>query len=431
MGINVSIIMPSLNVIRYIEDCINSVLSQTMENIEIICVDAGSTDGTLEIIQKYATMDKRIQVIHSEKKSYGYQINMGIKASHGTYIGIVETDDTIEADMFEQLYSFALKYHVDIVKSDFWGVVGETCEEKKHYHMLEKKEDYHRCLSFQDNYKVLPVDMIATWSGIYRKDFLIQNNIWHNETPGASYQDTGFSMLAFMYSKSIYFTDQCFYHYRMDNPDSSVYAKNKTYCICDEFEFIKNKMEEDSALDEYRDLFCRFFYKKYKRNLERIPKEEIEKFLGKFQNDFRMLLENRWIQWESWEKEEWEDLKLILDTGSKYLQEILERRRSFLQKILSTDGVIIYGAGVWGKRVFQDIADETNVICFAQTNMPEVDRMFMEKPVLAIAQLEQYTDHTTVVIAVKNKVQKKMMRNQAETLGFRKVVELPYGLYDF
>ena len=76
--IYVSVILPSLNVARYIRECIDSVRNQTMQQIEILCVDAGSTDGTLEILEKYVAVDARIRIINSDQKSYGHQVNLGI-----------------------------------------------------------------------------------------------------------------------------------------------------------------------------------------------------------------------------------------------------------------------------------------------------------------------------------------------------------------
>ena len=94
--IDVTVIMPSLNVCDYIEKAVRSVMEQTLENIEILCVDAGSTDGTLEILQALAKEDSRIQIINSQIKSYGYQLNLAISLAKGEYIGVVETDDYIE-----------------------------------------------------------------------------------------------------------------------------------------------------------------------------------------------------------------------------------------------------------------------------------------------------------------------------------------------
>ena len=99
----ISVIMPSLNVAPYIRECMDSVLCQSLKNIEILCIDAGSTDGTWEILEEYARKDVRVQLIRSDKKSYGYQMNLGLKAANGEYIGIVETDDYILPETFEEL----------------------------------------------------------------------------------------------------------------------------------------------------------------------------------------------------------------------------------------------------------------------------------------------------------------------------------------
>lgn len=103
----ISVIMPSYNVKKYIRTCMESVLSQTLQDMEILIIDAGSEDGTLEVLQEYADRDDRICLVHSEKKSYGYQVNIGIQMARGKYIGIVETDDFIEPDMYGTLYEWA------------------------------------------------------------------------------------------------------------------------------------------------------------------------------------------------------------------------------------------------------------------------------------------------------------------------------------
>ena len=113
----VSVIMPSLNVAPYVRECIESVLGQTLREIEIICVDAGSTDGTLEILREYAEKDSRITLIVSDKKSYGYQMNLGLNVATGKYVGIVETDDRVRENMYETLYGLAEQNAVDIIKS--------------------------------------------------------------------------------------------------------------------------------------------------------------------------------------------------------------------------------------------------------------------------------------------------------------------------
>lgn len=79
----ISVIMPSLNVAPYIRECMDSVICQTLNDLEILCIDAGSTDGTREVLEEYAGKDARIRLIESDKKSYGYQMNLGLEAAAG------------------------------------------------------------------------------------------------------------------------------------------------------------------------------------------------------------------------------------------------------------------------------------------------------------------------------------------------------------
>ena len=109
--------MPSLNVGDYMEQCLSSVLNQSLKDIEVICVDAGSTDQTLDIIKKHQIIDKRIKIIHSDKKSYGHQVNLGLKEAKGIYISIIETDDYIDENMFKDLYESSKDNTIDIIKA--------------------------------------------------------------------------------------------------------------------------------------------------------------------------------------------------------------------------------------------------------------------------------------------------------------------------
>ena len=115
--LKISVIMPSLNVVNYIEESISSVINQTFSSIEIICVDGGSTDGTLEIINSFAQTDSRIRLFRTDVKSYGYQMNLGLSKAQGEYIAVVETDDYIDSRMFEDLYIKAKENNLDIL----WG----------------------------------------------------------------------------------------------------------------------------------------------------------------------------------------------------------------------------------------------------------------------------------------------------------------------
>ena len=109
-----SVIIPVYNTDKYLEKSLDSLTSQTLKDIEIICVNDGSTDNSLAVLQKYADKDSRIIVINQEHKMQGAARNAGIKIAEGEYIGFVDSDDWVDKDYFEKLYNAVKKYDSDI-----------------------------------------------------------------------------------------------------------------------------------------------------------------------------------------------------------------------------------------------------------------------------------------------------------------------------
>ncbi len=137
-------VLPSLNVASYIRECLESVTRQTLKDIEIICVDSGSTDGTLEVIREFEAKDPRVKVIVSDKKSYGRQMNLGFDAATGEYLGIVETDDWVVPNMYEKLYKIAKRNQLDFVKADFYRfTVNPDGSLDKTYNQLARDKSYY------------------------------------------------------------------------------------------------------------------------------------------------------------------------------------------------------------------------------------------------------------------------------------------------
>lgn len=218
--IKISIIMPSYNVANYIEECIESVINQTLKEIEIICVDAGSEDGTLEILQRYAEKDNRIILLNSDKKSYGYQMNLGLSVAKGDYIGIVETDDYIDSNMFSDLYNLSEEGSIDIVKSNFYHLIGITPEEQEIIVDGTKINVPKVKFNVFENSNIM-YGHPSIWAAIYRTEFLMKNNIKFMEEPGGGWVDNPFYFETFLNAKSIKYTKKPYYYYRQSNPDSS------------------------------------------------------------------------------------------------------------------------------------------------------------------------------------------------------------------
>ena len=212
--------MPSLNVEPYIVECVDSVINQTLKDIEIIFVDAGSTDGTLEILNDYESKDSRIKLIMSDKKSYGHQMNLGIANSTGQYIGIVETDDYVAHEMFHDLYNLSNNGQYDIIKSSFIYVNEDTDEIYKDLNKCKKKIPDDRVFNLKDNPYIL-TGHPSIWAAIYKRDFLTLNDIEFMEAPGGGWVDNPFFHETACLAKTIRYTDEAYYYYRESNPNSS------------------------------------------------------------------------------------------------------------------------------------------------------------------------------------------------------------------
>lgn len=294
--IKVSIIIPSLNAGAYIRQCLDSVRIQTLSELEILCVDAGSTDETLAVIKKYADLDNRIRLIKSDRKSYGYQLNQGIDAARGEYIGIVEPDDYITEAMYEKLYNTAAENQIDFVKSNFYKFL--DCLGRRYYQKWERSVWMKDCESnsvFPYNEVILlketPQALVYgdhgnIWSGIYRRKFLLDNQIRLHDTPGASYQDTGFAILCSLEADRVMFLEDCFYRYRQHHDASSVSSQEKHSLIIEEYEWIWNQMKTRG----FSDAVSRSFYMcmklhSYLWNYNRLYPEGRQKFLNNLVND--------------------------------------------------------------------------------------------------------------------------------------------------
>lgn len=248
-----SVILPSLNVAAYIRECIESVINQTLSDIEILCIDAGSTDGTYEILQEYAARDRRIRLIRSEKKSYGHQMNLGMDEARGEYIGIVETDDSVEPDMYEALYQCAREYDLDYVKAGFYTMV--TPDGKETYLLEHPLGDTGRVISSRYFIEKDLSPDVYIWNGIYKRSFLHESDICLNESPGAAFQDCGFRYLVDMKVRRGMFLDRLFYHYRRDNAAASTYNSRFVEFNLAECRYIRRWMEKDGIVDRGRRAF--------------------------------------------------------------------------------------------------------------------------------------------------------------------------------
>lgn len=426
--VKISVIIPSLNANEYIDDAIASVLRQTLKDIEVICVDAGSTDGTLDTIKKHADADDRVVLLMSEIKSYGHQMNMGIDHARGEYIGIVEADDYAPEEMYKDLYEIASDKRLDIIKADFYRFTGAGDDMVKIYFPLTDRHDLYGRVYDPGKEQRSLLTTNNTWSGIYRREFLIENGIRHNETPGASFQDNGFYFQTMMYAKRVLFLNKPYYMNRRDNPGSSVFDRRKTYCICDEYKFIYDKLKASGLYPKYQDVFNERLFMEYFGNLSRIGSRVKREYFRRFAEDFRKLKEQRELDLSVFEEYRANTLNSIMSDPDRYWDKYIRPFDEVYDEVEKYDQIIIYGAASVGYQAMHTLlgrGKSKNILCFAVTRpKPGVDSVY-GYGIKAIDKLTEYSSGAALLIASKKQYQPDMKKT-AEELGFRNIFTVPF-----
>lgn len=320
--IKVSIIVPVCNVETYLRECLDSIINQTLKEIEIICVNDGSTDGSEAILEEYANKDNRVKIIDKQNAGYGHAMNIGMDMACGEYIGIVESDDYVDIHMYEELYNLASELDLDFVKSNFNRFVYEDGNLKLFYNNTVPKIYQNRILIPRKETQVFR-GVLNTWTGIYKREFLLKYNIRHNETPGASYQDNGFFFQTFMFADRAYFSDKAYYMNRRDNPNSSVYSNSKMYCMQQEYNYIRNIIDKNPKYSN--GLLPIWWVKKFHNYLftcDRLDNDNLKIFLETFYSEFKQALDKKEVDYSYFTDDEYEKLAFLLRDKEGYYNAI-------------------------------------------------------------------------------------------------------------
>ena len=374
MSIKVSVILPSLNVAEYIRETFESALCQTLTDIEIICVDAGSTDGTLDIINEYASKDARIRLLMSTKKSYGYQVNLGIESACGEYIAILETDDFIEPDMYQKLYESAKQNSVDYIKADYDVFFSQ--DDGSYYYFSRRSfsdaDMYDRVLCPKE-YSSIGRDDWYLWQGIYSLDYIKRNSIRFNESPGAAFQDIGFLFWSGVYAEKAMYLPDRLYHYRIDRDGaSSNSGKNLTYAFT-EYSCVKGKLESSSTTDDrvYKMLYARMiksFVSAYAHISESVSAQNDRRSIYEwFRQEIQNAFEKGLVSDENILSGHLERLKYLLKSEKEYFSHYSDME--FEHETEMAACFAIFGCGDFGFRAYNRLkAKDKRVISFFDNN---------------------------------------------------------------
>jgi len=317
----VSVLVPIYNVERYLPECLDSLLAQSLKDIQIICINDGSTDGSPDILRDYAARDARIEVIDKANSGYGASMNRGLQAARGEYVGIVESDDYASPDMFQAMYRFARWHDCDVVKSNYFEFSDEGGDS---FQEPFAGFPYRKVFDPRQDRGILNTIPII-WAAIYRRSMIEDNGIRFNETPGASYQDTSFVHQAWMSARRVAILKKGFLHYRVDNNASSVKSAAKVFAVCDEYALTEDFMARDPQRGEaFADTLNLVKFCTYRWNYNRLTGEARREFGARMAGEFARAREEGTLKEGFFYPEDWQMLGVMMDDYEAFCDDYLE-----------------------------------------------------------------------------------------------------------
>lgn len=305
MNPRVSILVPIYNVEQFLPQALSSLVDQSLTEIEIICINDGSTDGSLNIIKRFAKKDDRIKVIDKPNSGYGDSMNRALKKARGDYIGILEPDDWVDPNAYATLYQAAVKYKADVVKSNYHKV-------KADIDLLKVEEITTTQVIHPSKERFVFQFAPAIWSAIYKREFLERNKITFLPTPGASYQDLSFSFKVWTLAKTVVLLPDAFVHYRIDNANSSVNNPAKVNCVIDEYTEIETFLCERGIFKQFGETMNAAKFRNYHWNFQRLSPKLAKEFYQTWRQDLLSAEEEKLLQKSDFSKKDWLALRTIL-----------------------------------------------------------------------------------------------------------------------
>lgn len=355
----ISVIVPVYNTAQYLHRCLDSILNQTLKDVEVICVDDGSTDASPQILDEYAAADNRVRVIHKENSGLVSARKIGLKAATGGYIGYVDSDDWVEPEMYERLLTVLEKEQADIAMCGRIEDIGDTSRWVRHGFPTGR---YDKQSLIEKIYPGMIVNgaffewdiFPGVWDKLFRREALesFQMAVDERLTMG---EDAVCTYPALLHAESICIIDECLYHYRQ-NPASMVRQKADV-------------------------------------------KTERQKFHLLYQTGFRELKRGKNIYdlTEQWK----EYLLFLMIPRADALLEGMEKMDYLFPfpEVKRGSEIILYGMGIYGQRLYQFLKESgfCHVSACADRNYEELNRQGMR-----VISPEEIADCGCDVIVVAN-----------------------------
>lgn len=278
----ISVIIPVYNSEKYLEYCLASVLLQKYKNLDIICVNDGSTDNSLEILRKFATKDNRIKIVNQNNQGQSVARNNGMKLAEGEWISFVDSDDWINENLFKKFIKALPKFkepdfdifmfNGSIFPDNFILNFDIDDWEGKNPHSFDDCKN-----PFEGN--------LSACNKIYNREFLIKNNLTF--TPNKIFEDQLFSTLALILAKGIYITNHVLYWYRQHDDSTMHSLENNVFDSIEILNKIKDALKSNNLWETTKYALLQHKYTLYHWLLFRLPYNIRKDFYNKAKEDLK------------------------------------------------------------------------------------------------------------------------------------------------
>lgn len=393
--IKISVIIPVYNMEQHVEECLDSVLEQSLKEIEVICVDDGSTDRTSLILEKYKLKNKNLKVFHQENQGSGIARNRGIKESLGEYIAFMDSDDKYpDCETLQDLYNAAIVHDVEIC-----GGMYKMINTPSEYGWATPKEYFQN--------QIVKYEDFQMWGGyicyIYKRTLICNNNIlFPNYLRG---QDSPFFVKAMITAKVFYAMDRVVFIQRPMLSEEK-YTLNKMKDLAKGLRDVL-MLADQYKLEKLAYEMIRAIQTKFAAPIERLLEVD-DKECQKVIDDINLIMKKM--------LEEPKVSLITLENRLIRLQHIEKIKNTLMEFTRTGKPIYIYGAGAYGNLLYNEVVQKHGITIkgFIVSKINENSSEYKRIPIIVINSESIETSESLVIVALSEKFKKEVLHSLRE-----------------
>ena len=257
--VKISVIIPVYNASEFLDDAFDCLLNQTFTDFELVCVNDGSKDDSLEILNDYASKDSRVKVIDKPNGGCGSARNRGLEEASGDYIYFFDPDDILDKNTFELAYDSAVQNDSDMVifKANIFDKNGISNRQTFFYYDRTIKKEKFNNITFEDIKGYVLKGGYAPWSKLYKKEFLDSYDDFKFNL-GLAFDDVPFHVKSMVRAKKMSFVNKILYHYRVDNVNSVNSTASNGFDIFKIIDIVEDILKGENRFEDLKKEFYSF-----------------------------------------------------------------------------------------------------------------------------------------------------------------------------